>query len=88
MKITNWIRSAIIKLNIFDETSERRFGIMQQPPPTCPMIDELILIIKQQKLAHEVDMIHKLEYIRTNTKNIRAWGQEWKTAAKQAYGLN
>jgi hypothetical protein len=34
----------------------------------------------------EHDLLAKLEKIRENTKNIRAWGQEWKMLAKKLSG--
>ncbi len=89
-------------------TSEAVFGICEQPPPTCPLInDALDRVNKLQKtirgyeradegeLRNMVDEVEThlgylsgygrsglLEEIRERAEQIRAWGQEWKDAAK------
>lgn len=63
-----------------NENSERIYGVCKQPPPTCPMIDDVINALcneDYEKLAP------KLEAIREHVKSIREWGQEWKDLAKE-----
>lgn len=43
-------------------------GLLKQPVPNCPMIDNI-------KIAYED---YKIEELRENIKNLRLWGLQWK----------
>lgn len=88
MGIFKLFKHSILRLDICDKTSETLFGIQKQPEATCPLIDSVISDLRLQNLNTDIehDLLAKLEKIRENTKNIRAWGQEWKMLAKKLFG--
>ena len=69
----------IIIMNI-SENSEERYGIVKQPSPTCPMIDDVINALCNEDYEK---IAPKLEAIRGHVKSIRDWGQQWKDFAKE-----
>lgn len=69
-------------------TSERRFGITNQPSPTCPLIDDVIICGKNliERISDADENEFKwfkddCELIRNRVEEIRAWGKEWKDLA-------
>ena len=73
----NIFRNNFITLQL-NENSEKIYGVVQQPSPTCPLIDDVINSLcnsDYDKLAC------KLENIRQHVKDIRSWGEQWKQLA-------
>ena len=68
-----------IQLNL-QENNEKRFGLPNQPKPTCPIIDQLELDLSSWLLdtGRYPYVESKLEEIRENALRIRLWGQSWK----------
>lgn len=88
-----------------DDTSEKIYDIVAQPPDTCPLINEVIneidkcskAMLRRDRYSDDpkalMDMLEEadsclygltstMEDIRRNVINIRRWGQEWKSLAK------
>ena len=52
---------------------ENCHGIVGEPAPTCPHVDEVQRWLK--------DAYEQMEVIRENNEKLREWGTEWRDAA-------
>ena len=73
---SDWIDEIEDVISDVHRTSEDYYKIISQPKDTCPIIDEIILLINDPLI------IIRLEEIRIQCKQIRQWGFEWKILAK------
>jgi chromosome segregation ATPase len=55
--------------------------IPDEPPHTCPIIDEVIEIL-EERFGGKDGSIDLMEKIRTNCSDIRSWGESWKEYAE------
>ena len=52
---------------------EKNHGIVGEPSPTCPYVDDVVGWLKES--------LDQMEVIRSNNEQLREWGTEWRDAA-------